>query len=230
LLPDDWPGDLLEIRRDFELVPELHNPADPWAIAVRADGRTLGHLPGDDCERWAAVVRRVIASGCAPVVPRRVYAYEADGWGANGVQMRATVQLRLGDPETALPLNDPPAVPYTMLPRSSIVQVIKEDEHYNDLLRFVPPGGYGLLFVTLHEDLSRPSRSVVEVRIDGIRIGQLTPQMSQLLFMVSELLLMMVELRVELRGLEVLIPDLPKCPLTCIDGFSASCESTRNDA
>jgi hypothetical protein len=29
---------------------------------------------------------------------------------------------------------------------------------------------------------------VVEVRIDGIRIGQLTPQMSQLLFMVSGLL------------------------------------------
>jgi hypothetical protein len=131
LLPEDWSGDPLEIRRDFELVPELHNPADPWAIAVRADGRTLGHLPGDDCRRWAAVVRRVIASGCVPVVPGRVYAYEADGWGANGVQMRATVQLRLGDPETALPLNDPQAVPSTM-----------------------PPGGYGLLFVALHEDPS----------------------------------------------------------------------------
>jgi hypothetical protein len=178
LLPDDWSGDPLEIRRDFELVPELHNPADPWAIAVRADGRTLSHLPGDDCGGWAALVRRVSASGCVTFVPWRVYAYEADGWGANGVQMRATVQLRLGDPETALPLNDPPAVPYTMLPRSSIVQVIKEGE-------FCAAGWMRLAF---HHPSRRPSRSVVEVRIDDMRIGQLTPQMSQLLFMVSELL------------------------------------------
>jgi hypothetical protein len=34
---------------------------------------------------------------------------------------------------------------------------------------------------------------------------------------------------VELKGLEVLLPDPPKCPLNCIDGFSASSESTRND-
>ena len=93
--------------------------------------------------------------------------------------MRATVQLSLGDPETALPLNDPPPVPYTFLPRSSIVQVTREDEHFDALLRFVPSGGYGLLFVTLHEDASRTSRPVVEVRIDSTCIGQLTPQMSQ---------------------------------------------------
>jgi len=179
LLPIDWSGDPLEVRRDFELVPELHNPVDPWAIAVRADGRTVGHLPSEDCQLWAGVVQRVIASGCVPVVPGRVYAYEADGWGSAGIEMRATVQLSLGDPETALPLNDPPPVPYTFLPRSSIVQVTKEDEHFDALLRFVPPGGYGLLFVTLHEDASRASRPVVEVRIDDVRIGQLTPQMSQ---------------------------------------------------
>ena len=34
---------------------------------------------------------------------------------------------------------------------------------------------------------------------------------------------------VELRGLEVLARNPPKCPLSCLDGFSASCESTRND-
>src|SRR5262245_52345478 len=74
LLPVDWSGEPLEIRRDFELVPELHNPADRWAIAVRADGRTVGHLLREDSPRWADVVRRVVASGCVSVAPGRVYA------------------------------------------------------------------------------------------------------------------------------------------------------------
>lgn len=42
--------------------------------------------------------------------------------------MRATVQLTVGDPETAFALNDPPAVPYTMVHRSAVVQVTKEDQ------------------------------------------------------------------------------------------------------
>lgn len=65
--------------------------------------------------------------------------------------MRATVQLSLGDPETALPLNDPPPVPYTFLPRSSIVQVTKEEEHFAALLRFVPPGTPEFPAITPHD-------------------------------------------------------------------------------
>jgi hypothetical protein len=68
-----------------------------------------------------------------------------------------------------------------MLPRSAIVQVTKENEHFNVLLRFVPRKGYGLLFATLHEKEPTAVREKphVEVRIDDKRIGQLTPQMSQ---------------------------------------------------
>lgn len=57
----------------------------------------------------------------------------------------------------------------------------KEDEHFDVLLKFVPPGGYGTLFVTLHENVRTQGRAKphVEVRIDDERIGQLTPAMSQ---------------------------------------------------
>lgn len=91
------------------------------------------------------------------------------------------MQLKLGDPDGALPMNDPPNVPYTVIPRSSIVQVTKEDEHSDALLKFVPATGCGALFVTLHESTGRAAsaKPVVEVRIDDQRIGQLTPQMSQ---------------------------------------------------
>jgi hypothetical protein len=188
LLPDDWDGESIEVRRDFELVPEPNNPHDEWAISVRADGRTAGYLPREECRQWAGVVRRVVASGCRPLLPGRVYAYEADSWevvdrlGNPTTEMRATVQLKRLKPETALPLNDPPNVPYTMLPRSAIVQVTKEDQHTGTLLNFVPPNGYGLLFVTLREYVEprgNTDKPVVEVCIDGQCVGQLTPQMGQ---------------------------------------------------
>ncbi len=188
LLPPDWSGDGIEVTRDFELVPEPDNPYDRWAIAVQADGRTVGYLAREDAPAWAGVVRRVPASGHTPVVPGRVYAFythDWDNWDGDGdppKEFAATVQLKLGDPNTALPINDPPAVPHTLIPRSSIVQVTKEDQHADALLNFVPASGYGLLFATLHErDASRGgvARSVVEVRIDDECVGQLTPQTSQ---------------------------------------------------
>lgn len=187
LLPGGWAGERVEVRRNFELIPEPDNPYDPWAISVRADGRTVGYLCGEDCHSWANPVRRIIASGFVPVIPGRIYAYEVTNWddwdgeGEPPKDLAATVQLKLGDPDGALPMNDPPNVPYTVIPRSSIVQVTKEDEHSDALLKFVPATGCGALFVTLHESTGRAAsaKPVVEVRIDDQRIGQLTPQMSQ---------------------------------------------------
>lgn len=185
LLPRDWDGRGTEIRRDFELIPEPDNRHDPWAISVRADNRTVGYIQRDDAPKWANVVRRICASGHIPVVSGRIYAFERPDWenwdGTTSdppTDFGATIQLRLGEPATALPLNNPPEVPYTLLPRSAVVQVTREHEHTDSLLKFVPPGGYGLLIATLHERLGPSDRSVVEVRINDECIGQLTPQMS----------------------------------------------------
>jgi hypothetical protein len=186
LLPRDWDGAHgVEVRRDFELIPEPGNHYDPWAISVRADNKTVGYIPRTDAPQWANVVRRICASGYIPVVPGRVYAFERsdwDNWDGTGDPPKdfgATVQLKLGEPGTALPLNNPPEVPHTLLPRSTIVQVTKEIDHLDTLLKFVPPSGYGLLIATLHEGFAASGRSMVEVRIDDECVGQLTPQMSQ---------------------------------------------------
>lgn len=188
LLPEGWSGDGVEVRCNFELIPEPANPHDSWAISVRAEGRTVGYLQREDCPPWANAIRRVVASGFVPVVPGRIYAFNAVNWeswdGENDPpkEFAAKVQLKLGDPHSAIPINDPPSVPYTLIPRSTIVQVTKESEHTDALLKFVPDVGYGTLFVTLHECFSGrgdSAKSVVEVRVDDERIGQLTPQMSQ---------------------------------------------------
>jgi hypothetical protein len=179
LFPLDWSGQGLEIERDIELIPEPNGPRGPWAISVRADGLTIGYIDDAAAPTWAGVIRRIFASGFIPVTLVRIWAYEYDGW--EGIEFNATVRVLLGRPSEALPLNDPPELPYTMIPRSAFVQVTKEDQHTDALLKFVPTGGYGLLFVTLHEHVPThgSARPHVEVRIDDERIGQLTPQMSQ---------------------------------------------------
>ncbi|MES3637980.1 DUF2510 domain-containing protein [Mycobacterium intracellulare] len=188
LLPSDWDGRGIELRRDFELIPEPANTYDPWAIAVRADDRTVGYLAREDAQNWAGTVRRVLASGYTPIVPGRVYAFSTtdwDSWDGSGEppqDLAAKVQLKLDEASAQLPINDPPAAPYTLLPSSSLVQVTKEDQFADAVLKFVPPSGYGPVIATLHElDVSRGNveRTVVEVRIDDRCVGQLTPQMSQ---------------------------------------------------
>jgi len=178
LFPDVWTGRSLETSPDVQLVPEAGGARGPSAVAVRAEGKPIGYLGARDEPAWAGVLRRIVASGFVPTTSCRIYAYEYEGW--DGVEFRPNVRIALGDPAEAVPINDPPAVPYTLLPSSSFVQVTKEDEHFDVLSRFVPASGHGVLFVTLHERQAEGrAKAHVEVRIDDERIGQLTPQTSQ---------------------------------------------------
>ncbi|OBJ43106.1 hypothetical protein A5621_00840 [Mycobacterium colombiense] len=110
----------------------------------------------------------------------QIWAQSYESWDSAD-NFTAVVRIRLGKPNEALPVNDPPTVPYTLLPKSSIVQVTREDRYSGALLKFVPPGGYGVFCVTLHEQLPTDGRKkpYVEVRIDDECIGELTPAMSQ---------------------------------------------------
>lgn len=178
LFPKVWPGGGQEISHEVHLIPEPGGSRGPWAVSVRALDRTIGYLAPGDAPAWAGVIRRVIASGFIPATFCRIYGYEYDGW--DEVEFRPNVRIALGSPVEALPINDPPAVPHTLLPQSSVVQVTKEDEHFDALARFVPASGRGVLFVTLHERQPEGrAKAHVEVRIDDERIGQLTPQTSQ---------------------------------------------------
>jgi hypothetical protein len=175
LLPANWAGEGTQIDRDFELIPEQARRHRGPEIAVRADGLIVGHLADGAASAWQTVVRRIVASGYIPVTNGRIWVY--DSWDGIG----ARFDLKLGNPVEALPINNPPSAPYTMVPRSSIVQVTKEAEHTDVLLKYVPKSGRGLVYVTLHEHVpvSGTAKPHVEVRIDDQRVGQLTPQMSQ---------------------------------------------------
>jgi len=117
LYPRSWNRNGEELHCDVELVPEPDNPYDEWAISVRIDGLRVGYLSREDAPTWAAVIRRITASGLTPVTDGRIYLYESPDWddidrqGNPQLETRARVSIKLGDPELAVPLNDPPAVP-----------------------------------------------------------------------------------------------------------------------
>ncbi|MGA6207952.1 TerD family protein [Nocardia testacea] len=179
LFPTDFPDGGAVLTPEVQLVPEPAGPQGPFSISVRAKGQTIGYLGPDDAPRWTGPIRRIVASGFVPTTSSRIWADVYDGW--DGPEFRTRLQLALGEPHLAIPLNTPPEQPYTLLPRSAIVQVTKENEHFDVLRHHVPATGHGLLFVTLVENVPPTGKAKphVEVRIDDQRVGQLTPQMSQ---------------------------------------------------
>lgn len=191
LLPDRWNGEGTELTGSFRLLAEPRTAeAQSWAVAIQYGGRTVGHLAADDAAEWVDVLGRLLASDLIPTTPGRIFAWETGRWGDPDPDGELTreigvrMQLKLAEPSHALPLNQPPIGDYTLVPRGSRVKVTRTNEHSMVLLPLVPSAGSGLMIATLH-DLTGHSggkltpRPAVEVRIDGDRIGQLTPQMSQ---------------------------------------------------
>ena len=164
-----------EFEADVTLVPEPDNPRNKHAISVRWWDYVIGYLPASACRDYAQL-RRVDASGYDACVKARVKARE-DRDGARSY----SVQVILPTPELLLPLNNPPADGFALLPLGSRVQVTKESDHIEYLADFVPIEGEGQLLVSLHTfEAGRDKRwTCVEVRLEGERIGELTKTTSE---------------------------------------------------
>ncbi|MGW4095214.1 hypothetical protein [Nocardia sp. NPDC004750] len=83
------------------------------------------------------MLNRIIASGFLPTTSSKIWLREYDDWDG-GPELHANVLIGIEDAALAVPVNDPPNVAYTLLPRSAIVQVTKEHEPFDALLKFVP--------------------------------------------------------------------------------------------
>ena len=92
-------------------------------------------------------------------------------------------QVRLALPEAHLlgPVNAPPTEPYAILPYGSAIQVNGEENHREAIAPFLARDGDCWVIATLHRserDGTRAVKSLAEVRIDGAKVGVLTPKMS----------------------------------------------------
>jgi hypothetical protein len=170
-----------------DLVPEPDNPHDPNAISVRVHGHNVGYLPSEASVHYRSVVGRFITSGIVPQVRVRIWGVTRWVASRRRVELKSAIRLALPQPDDILPANSPPAERHYVIPKGRTVQVTGEDQHLDALVPWIRPGNTAVV-ATLHPIPGKAKGStVLEVRIDGNRIGQLTPVSSaSLLPMVRE--------------------------------------------
>ena len=174
----------IELREIATLVPEPDNPYDKNAISVRIKGRLVGYLSKDDAKRYKPFVDRIVASGHLPVTNASIWAVLRNGYDGKP-RFFSNVRLALSGPHLLLPLNDPPAAAYSIIPWGNGLQVTGEDKHFDVLKRFVGKHDRELLLVTLHRGVEakpRGDRDFAEVRVDGKRVGEMSTATSKHFF------------------------------------------------
>ncbi|WP_063047356.1 hypothetical protein [Nocardia pseudovaccinii] len=185
MLGDDFDPRGTETSRLVELIPEPENPHDRNAVGVRFGNCTVGYLPRQDAIRYHRPLLELIELGYVPVAAGRIWAREYSDWDEHGREQRrlsTSFHLYVSSPEAIVPLNDPPAVAYTLLPEGSAVQVLKTADHADVLTCYHTDGGDRPVIVSLvaiEQSSARTTKRIVEVRIDEDRIGQLSPAMSE---------------------------------------------------
>lgn len=160
---------------ECQLIPEVDNPYDPNAIAVKLKNLTIGYVPAEVAAGLSPIVKRLVASKYIPVTSCRLYwqppndAYDSDGWVNAGVV--------LPEPHLFLPINDPP-LNSTLLPHGRSAQVIGEEDHFDLLFEYVPPAGEANLYLELKLGTkvlkNGTQRSMVCVFLDGEQVGELS--------------------------------------------------------
>jgi hypothetical protein len=174
-----------EHRAVATLVSEPTNRFDPDAVAVYIDGQRIGYLPREDAQRYRPALDQICASGRRPTVAARIWAADYQDWDSDQdaavTRFGAGVHVALDEPHLLLPINSAPGEPHVLLPDGSTIQVHNTAPHLDRLASIPGVDGERWVYATLcHvvEQLARSTRDIVEVRVDGGRLGKLTPKMS----------------------------------------------------
>ncbi|WP_143235358.1 HIRAN domain-containing protein [Paractinoplanes atraurantiacus] len=170
-----------ELAIVVELRPDPLNRYDPHAVGVWGTTGQLGSLSRDEAKKYQPVLLQLVKAGYTPVVGARAYGSEYEDYDGRK-KFRGGVWLDLAEPHMLFPLNAPPRDgAHQVLPLGAAIQVTGEDKHLDALIPHLRPEGEGWVHATLHpitEQTARSTKDLVEVRIDGHRVGQLTPKMS----------------------------------------------------
>lgn len=173
-------------NRTATLVPEPDNSFDPLAVAVHIDGVRVGYLSRDDAARYQPVLAQLIDASRPPTVRARIWAadytdYPEDLDASPVHRFGAGIRLVLDEPHLIFPGNPPPGRPYVLLPPGRAAQVHDTAEHLLHLTTLVGPHGEQWAHATLHPVVvtrPRSSHTMVDVHVDGARIGCLTTKVS----------------------------------------------------
>lgn len=172
-------GEGVSAQLPLTLVPEPDNPQDPKAVSVRSHSLVLGYLSRADARRYWPVVARIVASGYQVQVLGNVYANKRRSYDSRKIEIYSDIRLRLPEPEFILPLNVD-LVAGVLLPKGNSLQVLGEEDHFDHLFNYVPPGGEGFLLLELRRGSKQykngSTKELVFVYLDGEEVGQLSGQ------------------------------------------------------
>lgn len=168
------------------LVRDPDNPYDADAIAVWIDAHHLvGHLPRNVAAQYAQRLERLDHATYLEV-PARIWIGQHYAWDddspAGSTRVRGSVTVQMPAPDGIMPFNDLPDEPYILLPWGRPVQITGEEHHMDVLRTFVLGSDPRHVAATLHviEESRRtgdPAR-VIEVRLDGQRVGVMSKTLS----------------------------------------------------
>lgn len=156
---------------DAVLVLEPDNPysISGHAVSVRYDDQVIGYLPEIDAVHYFPEMARLAASGFDAGVNAKLW--------ANTEKDTPYFSLKVGvlRPGTIVPSNDPPDTDWALIPPGRSIKVTKTQDYYEANKNTLPISNWGTCYlVTLHKITRGTKSPVVEVRIDGQHVGELT--------------------------------------------------------
>lgn len=187
LFPARRLGGGADVEETARLIPEPQNPHDPHAVAVVVRGVLVGYLAREEAANYQPVFIDMNRVGLDAVVPCTLHGYEYEdvdydrrGRAVTTVTFEVQARILLDEWYRCRPVNPPPAN-LVLLPVGGALQVQKEENHQDVLQRYLNANGECWAYSTLHVidgGTPRAPKEVVEIRIDGSRVGQLTPASS----------------------------------------------------
>lgn len=189
-LPDPGRAEQTEVR--IQLVPEPDNPhgVRGQAISARINNNVVGYLSNDDAAKWHHEIHRIAASNAVATTRGTVRVYRHYDSPQKSrfkkdhstLELEINIRINLPEPGHLVPLNIQTSDNISMLPWGNALKVTGTEEHLQHLVDYVPISGEGMVTLTLHRirhTLKNGAvRELVEARLDGRRIGQLTPASS----------------------------------------------------
>lgn len=112
------------------LVPEPTNPHDRNAVMVQINAQHVGSLEKEVAALYVSAIRDVWDSGHVAATGARIWASARNSWDSSRkLKYVARVSIALSEPHLVLPLNEPPAGAYSILPWGHALQVTGEEQH-----------------------------------------------------------------------------------------------------
>lgn len=144
------------------------------AITVSAHGQLLGYLPDEVVRDYLEVLEEIDRANLHIATDARIYLT----YNQRKRKWSPSMVVRLPEPDQILPLNGLPPRHAEVIPDGPSIQVVGEENRQDILKPLADLDEKTHYAATLHRVLEKRARSTVEtieVRIDGDRIGTLTP-------------------------------------------------------